>query len=430
MNEIHNAGRLREDSVLRRNLYHCTVDGLLYCVMVGIGEAFIPAFVLELGLGPVAAGLVITVPVLIGSVTQLFAQRVLNRVNSYVKFVAWGAFLQALLYLPLAAIALIFHAIPEHIRSGSLLGTVVFGIVTLYWVIGLSGSPAWMSMTGKLVPDRIRSKYFATRLRWLQAATLFGLLAHGGVLHLFEGDDRRFGFAAVFIIACVARIFSAWHLYKYTEPTDGPRNDERITLDGFAKRIRTGGEGRFILFVAYAYFAAQIAQPFLNPFMLEDLRLTAIQYSCMLAAWFFGKGLALPAVGRFAAKHGSFRTLVIGAIGLIPAVLMWFVTRDFTALILLQFLSGVIWGIFDLSVFLHSYDCTTPRDRVMVLSCLGALNESTKTTGSLIGGRILDAGHGYGWVFIASAAARALAIPLVIALGRAEKYAAASAKNA
>jgi len=65
-----------------------------------------------------------------------------------------------------------------------------------------------------------------------------------------------------------------------------------------------------------------------------------------------------------------------------------------------------------------------------VLSCLGALNESTKTTGSLIGGRILDAGHGYGWVFIASAAARALAIPLVIALGRAEKYAAASAKNA
>jgi len=366
--------------------------------MVGIGESFIPAFVLELGLGPVAAGLVITVPVLIGSVTQLFAQRVLNHVNSYVKFVAWGALFQALIYLPLAAIALFHASFPENIRSGPLLGVAIFGLVTMYWVIGLSGSPAWMSMTGKLVPDRIRSKYFATRLRWLQAATLFGLLAHGGVLHVFEGEDRRNGFAIVFVIACIARVFSAWHLFKYTEPTDGPR-------------------------LAYAYFAAQIAQPFLNPFMLENLQLTAIQYSCMLAAWFFGKGLALPAVGRFAAKHGSFRTLVIGAIGLIPAVLMWFLTRDFTALLFLQFISGVIWGVFDLSVFLHSYDCTTPRDRVMVLSCLGALNESTKTTGSLIGGRILDTSGDYTWVFIASAAARALAIPLLIALGRAEQHA-------
>ena len=420
---MNNAVRPNEPSVLRRNLYHCTVDGLLYCVMVGIGESFIPAFVLELGLGPVAAGLVITVPVLIGSVTQLFAQRVLNHVNSYVKFVAWGALFQALIYLPLAAIALFHASFPENIRSGPLLGVAIFGLVTMYWVIGLSGSPAWMSMTGKLVPDRIRSKYFATRLRWLQAATLFGLLAHGGVLHVFEGEDRRNGFAIVFVIACIARVFSAWHLFKYTEPTDGPRLDEKITLQGFVSRIRKGGEGRFILFVAYAYFAAQIAQPFLNPFMLENLQLTAIQYSCMLAAWFFGKGLALPAVGRFAAKHGSFRTLVIGAIGLIPAVLMWFLTRDFTALLFLQFISGVIWGVFDLSVFLHSYDCTTPRDRVMVLSCLGALNESTKTTGSLIGGRILDTSGDYTWVFIASAAARALAIPLLIALGRAEQHA-------
>lgn len=391
--------------------------------MVGIGETFIPAFVLELGLGPIAAGLVLTVPVLIGSVTQLFAQRVLNRVGSYVKFVAFGALLQALLYVPLAVIALCRTTLPEAWRSGPVVGAVVFALVTLYWIIGLSGGPAWMSMAGKLVPDRIRSKYFAIRLRWLQAATLVGLLAHGAILNLFDEQHLRYGFAIVFVIACVARLISAWHLFRYTEPADGPRNDEIITLRGFTTRIRHGGEGRFILFVAYAYFAAQIAQPFLNPYMLDDLRLAPLQYSCMLAAWFFGKGLVLPIVGRFAAQYGSFRTLVVGAVGLIPAILMWFVSRDFTSLIILQFLSGVIWGIFDLSVFLHSYDCTTPRDRVMVLSCLGALNEGAKTSGSLLGGKILDStsSGAYTWVFIASAVARALALPLVIALGRSEK---------
>src|ERR671911_456001 len=49
----------------------CMADGGTYSVMVGLGETYLAAFVLALGLGERAAGLIAGAPMLAGAVLQL-----------------------------------------------------------------------------------------------------------------------------------------------------------------------------------------------------------------------------------------------------------------------------------------------------------------------------------------------------------------------
>ncbi|MFZ4573119.1 MAG: MFS transporter [Phycisphaerales bacterium] len=420
---------------LRADLYHCMVDGLLYCLMVGLGESFIPAFVMRLGLGPIAAGLVLTAPVVVGAWAQLLAPTILQRFGSYVRFVWVTALLQAAMYVPLAALAIFWPLVMRIAGEAGAAwapGALVFACVTLYWIFGMLGAPAWMSMCGKLIPQRVRGGYFGRRLRFLQAATLLGLLAHGGVMTL-AGEDptsRLRASALLFVAAAVMRLGSVWHLSRYTEPAAPPSSEPRFSPQEVVSTLLRGPAGRFVAFAAVAWFAAQIAQPYFNPFMLERLELSPMVYSGMLAAWFFGKGVAQPWMGRFAARRGSLRPLAFAAAGLVPLPVLWLSTSRPEALILFQFVSGVVWGMFDLGLFLQQFETTDSKNRTVVLSCLTAMNETAKTGGSLVGGGILDAGGSgggaYTWVFWSSAAARVVALLFLIRLRKRPSHPAAA----
>ena len=56
---------------LRSNLRHSWIDGLLFSGMVGVGETYLPAFVLASGHGELASGLVATVPMLTGALLSV-----------------------------------------------------------------------------------------------------------------------------------------------------------------------------------------------------------------------------------------------------------------------------------------------------------------------------------------------------------------------
>ena len=62
--------------------------------MVGLGETYIPAFVLAAGLGEVAAGLIATLPPLAGAVFQLVTPLAVRHLHSYRRWVVACAALQ------------------------------------------------------------------------------------------------------------------------------------------------------------------------------------------------------------------------------------------------------------------------------------------------------------------------------------------------
>ena len=85
----------------RRDLGLSLWDGVFFSLMVGLGETYLPAFALALGHGEVLAGLVASVPMLIGGVVQLVAPRAVHALGSHRRWVVMLAGLQAAVFAPL-----------------------------------------------------------------------------------------------------------------------------------------------------------------------------------------------------------------------------------------------------------------------------------------------------------------------------------------
>ena len=71
-----------------------------FALMAAVGETYFPAFALAAGLGSIASGLVVTLPLLLGAVLQLFIPRFLPRVGSHRKWVLFFTALQGLRFCP------------------------------------------------------------------------------------------------------------------------------------------------------------------------------------------------------------------------------------------------------------------------------------------------------------------------------------------
>src|SRR5690349_13644852 len=83
----------------RRAQQISVVDGAMHAVMVGASESFQGTLAVELGHGPFGLALLTTVPLLIGSISQLASSALIARLRSRKRFVVAGAAAQALCHL-------------------------------------------------------------------------------------------------------------------------------------------------------------------------------------------------------------------------------------------------------------------------------------------------------------------------------------------
>ncbi len=448
---LRRPARTRRAATLRADLYHITVDGLFYSLMLGFGEMYLAKFVLALDLGQVASGLVTTVPLLLASVMALWSPRLLRRVGSFSRFIGTLASLQAFMLVPLAALALGWPFMRDAVANSGLVGLAaacVFGCVTLYHFGAVGTGAAWMTSTGELIPARLRARYTARRLRLLQVAVLLAILAHGAgatmiervlasnaVLSSWGLDPVLAGIAVMFLVAAACRAVSAWHLFRYSAPSMRPVDQAKVKPRDLVARFSHGDDGRFLIYAIAAYAALQVAQPFVNPYLLRGGAMAGpafdwvvatygpqAPYSILIAAIYVGRMLVLDFSGTIAHRHGPRRLLWVGNIALPFLAVFWLFSTDFLALLAGQVATGAVFGMWELGIFLMNFEAIRPRERTAVLTYFTVANESGKTVGSLAGGGILDAmgkDHGaYVAVFWTSFAARAAVMGLLARVRR------------
>lgn len=432
---------------LRRDLFICTTDGAAYTVMVGIAELYFAAFVLRLGLGGIAAGLIATVPMLLGAALQTMAPPVLIRLGSYRRFVSLTAYVQAAAILPLVLIAFVAPYFLPSLRDAGLTWIVtafVFLTTTVYFAAGLSTAPAWTTLTGALIPSAVRPRYFARRTRQLQFFMIGGIVTHGLVMMLagrFHPGEKEFrpgeldpillGFAAVFAVGSAARFISAYYLGRYSEAPGKPHEESRISFREYVGRFRHAEDGKYLSAMLAMHVAAQIAQPYFNPFMIKILGMQQRPmlsestwmppaYTWMLAAWYLGRIMILPLAGRIARQAGMSRVLLMGTLALIPLPLFWVLSSNLWALFAGQLLSGMAWACWELGGILLIYEKTNPKERTSIVTHQTLCNEVCKTSGSLLGAGGLQArgDSGYETIFWASTIARVFAAGLLLRVHR------------
>lgn len=367
---------------LRRDLRCSIADGACFSIMVGIGETYFPAFVLALGLGEIASGLVASVPLLIGAVLQLISPYAVTWLGSNRRWVVTCVLLQASSFVPLFAAALF----------GNFPAVAVFAAVAVYWGAGLGAGPAWNTWMETVVPLRVRAPFFAMRTRFGQAGVLGGFLVGGIALQYGKNAGSALtAFAVIFAIAGICRFLSGRFL-SYQSETDTTILDEQRTvpMPELMRRIWRGGSERILVYFLAVQVVVQISGPYFSPFMLGQLKISYLDYMLLLATSFLGKIVALPACGRLAARFGAMRLLWFGGIGIIPVSGLWlYAGTSYPRLVALQFLAGVVWAAYELAMFLLFFETVRREERTSILTTFNLANQTALVMGALCGGAIL-----------------------------------------
>ena len=413
---------------LRRDLWISTADATAYSVMVGCGETYIPAFALALGMGPVAAGLTASVPLFVGAVLQLVTPLAVARLGTNRGWVVATTAVQAASFLPL-----IWWAIRGHAQLWELLVAV-----SVYWSAGMAGAPAWNAWIGTLVPERMRTPYFAHRSRLGQFAVLFGFVLGGLLLQwgAQHGVTLR-TFAVLFGLALACRVVSTLCLAACREPkppgsaaAEAARDhaahsvaSQTVTAGAvatFLGRLRglaTAPAGTLVTYLWATTFACQFSGPYFTPYMLREMEFSYWSYMLVVATSFLAKALALPTLGRLGSRIGALGLLWLGGLTIIPLTLLWLPSASVPYLVGVQTVAGCCWASYELAVVLLFFGAANHQERTGVVTVYNLGHAIATLAGAATGGLVLrslgEDRSAYFTVFVISSILRLSAMPLL-----------------
>lgn len=376
--------------------------------MVGLGESYLPAFALALGMGEVVSGLVASIPMMAGALLQLASPAAVRRIGSHRRWVVCCATCQALSFLPLVIAAL----------AGHLPGFWVFAIATFYWGFGLATGPAWNTWMEGLIPRAIRPRFFAYRTRMTQAGLVTGLLAGGAALQFGKSQgEPLMAFALLFAVACGSRCCSALLLARQSEPPPSPERLRGINTAQVLKRFRRGGGSGILFYLLAVQAAVWLSGPYFTPYMLKKLHLSYGSFAILTAAAVTAKVVSLPFFGRYAQRAGTKKLLWIGGLGIVPMSGLWWVSDNFAYLMALQIIGGVAWAAYELAMFLLFFETIDARERTGVLTIYNLGNAFATMAGSLLGWAFLNwmgqSQQAFLTLFLLSSICRVLALVLL-----------------
>jgi MFS family permease len=388
--------------LLHRNLAASTADATSFGVMVGVGETFLPAFALAVGLGEVTAGLVASVPLMAGGLIQLVTPWFLARYSNRQAWIVGSATFQALAFLPLVIAAWI----------GSISTWGLLLIASVYWAGGLATGPAWNTWIEQIVPRRVRAKYFARRTRAAQLATLFGFV--GGGLLLQFGRTAGWlttAFAILFAVAFVFRIISAALLAAHRVPAVRPATIAAIAPESSADKLN----GRqLLMYLVIVQGMVQISGPYFTPYMLKQMDLSYFVYTGLIAVAFVAKVISLAAWGAVAKERGAAWLLTVGGIAIVPLASLWTVSQSIYWLVFIQTINGIAWAAYELGFFLMFFEALPQARRVKMLTYYNFANTTSWCMGSSLGAIVLYSYgaslQGYYMLFTLSSIGRGLAL--------------------
>lgn len=414
-------------SLLRRDLCASVWDAGAYSVMVGIAESYFGAFALALGLGSAGAALMVTLPVLLGSMLQLVTPWGVRKVGSHKQWIVSAIFIQVgcLLLLPLAGLA-----------SMTTVATVIaFGAATVYWAMQFTAGGPWNTWMEELIPIRVRTRFFACRQRTSQICLLTGFVIGGLALQYGKAIQAELiVFTAIFLIAALCRSISGYFMARQSEPCGGKAIAEQV---GFSQLFSNGRKvvgGRLLVYLLGMQIAVQISGPYFTPYMLKQEGWSYVTFMVLIGLSFLGKVLALPLWGRLGQRIGATRLMWVGGLAIVPISGLWLASDlligvhwhiggfEISTRVLciagIQLLSGITWAAYELAMALLFLQGIPRKQRTSMLTLYHFGNSAAMVVGALIGlgvFQLLGEAHStYMTLFVLSSVVRLLMVPLLL----------------
>ena len=376
----------------QKSLEYSVKDGAAFSIMTGFGEQYFTPLAIELGASNMGIGLLASLPPFIASLPQLFTSRVTGHLKSRRKVILIAVMLQALTWVPLAALPLL---------GGSNAIPLLIILVSLYYMFGQFANPTWNSLMGDLVNEETRGRFFGMRNKITGAVAFVSIFIAGYVLSLFSKETVLYGFSMIFLVALIARVISWRYLSLMEDPPMRADGAEEFSFRQYLGRLRKTNYGRFALYYGLMNFSVYVASPFFAVYMLKDLRFTYFEYTVATAAMSLTSFLAMSYWGNLADRFGNKKILSLCGTSLAVIPVLWLFSTDVLSAILIQILAGIVWSGFSLSAINIVYDNVKPQNRERVFAYHNILTASSIFLGAMIGAG-MSAGITDRWIFYSS----------------------------
>ncbi len=391
---------------IRDNLRWFFFDGMFASAGDAINITYVPLYILALGASSEQIGLMASLSNLTATLLLLPGAMLADRLGKRkaIVLLGGGGISRLMLFL-LALTPLVFP------------GAAVVYVAILFKVI-LDGFqnlslPPWTSLVGDVVPIAWRGRYFASRNIVMGVTNMLATLLVGQLLTHMTGPS---GFQVVLVIALLVGLVSTFSYAHIREPVRATVTQDLHAYSPAGLWSSLKADSNFAIFCLFNLcwnFSLNVAGPFFNIYLVQDLHATGliVGITTMVSSL-----TGLPAqrwFGQLSDRWGPRRIQLLTGL-LIPILpLAWVFTTAGWHTIPINILGGFLWAGFNLASLNFLLLLVQPAQRARFT----AMNQIAITLASAVGaaiGGVIAGRFGYHSVFILSGIGRLLSMVIFI----------------
>jgi MFS family permease len=379
------------------NLRTFWFDGLFAVACDNIMVTYLAVYILALGATRAQIGVMSALSSLTAALLLLPAALLVERIGhrKNITLIAGGGF-GRLMILGLALIPLFW------------------GKTEVIWIaVGLSVArdafsnlafPAWMSLTGDLVPLAGRGRYFGSRNFASGLAAMITTLLVG---EMITRAGEPVGYQLALLLAFGLGMASTFFFSRIKDPqVDPPPAQTSLSLQSMLGQLRENPTFLTLCGTAALWnFSLNIASPFFNIYLVQKLNATAAMVGLTSVAASLSGLIFLHKLGQLADHWGPRRLQLLSMLSIPILPFAWvFVTAPWQV-ILINLASGLLWAAFNLGSF-NFLLTLMPDDQRARYSAMYQIVVTISLAAGAAVGSIVVTQVGYHAVFILTAVGR------------------------
>ena len=388
-------------SQIKHNLYWFFFDGLFASATDNIVITYLVLYILALGASRTQIGLMSSLSSLAVAVVLLPGAVLVERFGHRKQLtVFFGG--------GIARFMLLILAVLPFILGGQALILAAMALSITRDINANLAFPAWMSVTGEVVPMHGRGRFFGTRNFVMGIAGMLTIFLVGELITRVGSPS---GYQIALGLAFVLGMISTFSFSRLQDP----RGTAPIPVEGglSLRAVFNDMKGHPIfvalsLVMAIWNFSLNIAGPFFNVYMVQNLKFTASMVGVTSIVSTVAGLIVQRRIGRFSDRLGTRRVMLISMI-LIPILpAAWvFITKFWQVLVLNSF-GGMAWGAFNLVSFNFLLSLTPEAQRARYSAIFQIMVTLALALGAAIGAWVVTQ-WGYPAIFACSAIGRIIA---------------------
>jgi hypothetical protein len=242
-----------------------------------------------------------------------------------------------------------------------------------------------------IVPKETIGRYLGQRMAIKSAFYLGGFCFIGYLLDEFQGSNLMgFGFVCTIgVIVTFVDYLIFTFMHEAHDQVAQPRKLEsgvgKFKLFEYISELKEKKLSTFVSFTSLFYVSVGLSSPLYAVYMLQDLNFTYLSYTVIIAVEFLARIVSVPFWGRMADKGGNIK--VLGIVGrVIPLLpLLWLFSSNIIYLGLVQSVSGICWGAYDLCTQSYLYKVAPPQKKLRYIVYTRSLMMLSSAAGGLLG---------------------------------------------